>query len=71
MTDAQPSLSRTWRYRFTRPGDVEIEVREFSGDDPAVKHADELSKAQDTPVIVHRLRGTVDWEYVTEADARP
>ena len=71
MADQEPSSGGVWQYRFLRPGGVEIETREFDGDDAAERYADEISKEQDTPVIIHRLHGHVDWQYVTEVDARP
>jgi hypothetical protein len=69
MTDPEPSLNKRWRYRFSRPGDIEIEIRELDGDDGAAAHARELSTSQDTPVIIQR-HDHVDWEYVTEVDER-
>ena len=71
MTDARPSSGQTWRYQFSQPGGIEIEVREFSDDETAETHARELSKSKQVPVIVHRLHGEVDWRYLTEADERP
>jgi hypothetical protein len=65
MTDTGPSLGRTHPYRFSRPGDVEIETREFDGDDAAEVYARGLSKAQEAPVIIHR-HDHVDWEYLSE-----
>lgn len=69
MTDTQPSSGRTWRYRFSRPGDEELEVGEFTGDDAAEVYARQLSKSNGTPVIIQR-HGIVDLEYVTEVDER-
>ena len=66
MTNPAP----TSQYRFSLPGGEDIESGEFADDDAADTRARELSKAKDQPVIIHRLRGHVDWEYVTEADAR-
>ena len=57
----------TWRYRFARPGDVEIETRDFEGDDAADTYARQLSKSLQSPVVIQRWHG-VSWEYVTEAD---
>ena len=68
MTDTEPSFGRTWLYRFSRPGEVEIETREFNGNDTAETYARELSKAQQTPIII-QWHDKVDWEYVTEVDA--
>jgi hypothetical protein len=65
---SNPGPSR--QYRFSLPGGEEIGSGEFADDDAADGRARELSKAKDEPVIIHRLRGHVDWEYVTEADAR-
>jgi hypothetical protein len=59
-----------WLYRFSRPGGVEIETRELADDDAAAAIARELSRAQETPVVIER-HDHVDWEYVTEADERP
>jgi hypothetical protein len=70
MPESGPSIDKDWRYRFSRPGNVEIEIQEFAGDEAAEAHARELSKSLDTAVIVHRLHGHVDWEYLTEADER-
>lgn len=70
MTDTDPSHSKTWRYRFTRPGGEEIETGEHGGDEPAEARAREISKAQESPVVVER-HDMVDWEYVTEVDERP
>lgn len=70
MTDHGPSSSGAERYRFTRPGGIEIETSELDGDNAAEAHARDLSKGRDTPVIVER-RDHVDWEYLTEVDARP
>jgi len=69
VTDTEPSSGRTWRYRFSRPGDEEIEVGEFAGDEAAEAHARQLSKASETPVIIQR-HGIVDLEYITEVDER-
>jgi hypothetical protein len=71
MTDQESSSGGAWQYRFLRPGGVEIETREFNGDDAAETYARELSKARETPVIIQRFHGHVDWQYVTEVDARP
>lgn len=70
MTDTGPSSARTWLYRFVRPGNIELETRQMSGDEAARTYARELSKAQDSPVTVER-HDRVDWEYVTEVDERP
>jgi len=70
MTEARPSPGRTWLYRFSRPGGIEIETRELSGDEAAETAARQLSKAQEVPVIIAR-HDHVDWEYVTEVDERP
>ena len=70
MNDTGPSSSITKRYRFTRPGEVEIEVREFDSVDDAEAYARELSKRQGSPVIIEH-HDHVDWEYVTEVDERP
>ncbi len=70
MTDSRPSSAGAQRYRFTRPGGVEIETNELESDDAAEAYARDLSKGQGTPVIVER-HDHVDWEYVTEVDTRP
>ena len=70
MADITPKPGPTHRYRFSLPGGEEIETGEFADDGAADVRARDLSKAKDQPVIIHRLRGHVDWEYVTEADAR-
>jgi hypothetical protein len=70
MADITSNPGSTHQYRFSLPGGEEIETGEFTDDGDADTRARELSKAQDQPVIIHRLRGHVDWEYVTEADAR-
>ncbi len=70
MTDTKPASGRTWLYRFSRPGDIEIETGELNDDHTAEVHARELSKSQGTPVIIQR-HDHVDWEYVTEVDERP
>lgn len=67
MTDVQPSSGKTWRYRFARPGDDEIETRDFDGDGAAETYARDLSKSLLSPVVIQRWHG-VSWEYVTEAD---
>jgi len=71
MTEADPSASKTMHYRFSQPSGSDIEKREFNGDDAAEAHARELSKSMSIPVIIHRLHGSVDWRYLTEADERP
>jgi hypothetical protein len=70
MPDTTPNAGPARQYRFSLPGGEEIETNEFADDDAADTRARELSKAKDQPVVIHRLRGHVDWEYVTEADAR-
>jgi hypothetical protein len=70
MADTTPNPGPIHQYRFSLPGGEEIETDEFADDGAADTRARELSKAKDQPVIIHRLRGHVDWEYVTEADAR-
>lgn len=71
MTDTEPSSGRTWHYRFSQPDGTEIETGEFASDDQAETHARELSTSMAIPVKVFRRHGTVDWEYLTEADERP
>jgi hypothetical protein len=67
VSDTEPSAGRTWSYRFSRPGNVEIEICDLHGDGAAEAHARELSTSQHTPVIVHR-HDHVDWEYIIEVD---
>lgn len=62
---------RTWQYRFSRPGGDELETSSFHSDEEADTHARSLSRDQNTPVVIERFLGHVDWEYVTEADNRP
>ena len=69
VTDPQSAPGRTWSYRFSRPGDVEIEIQALDGDGTAEAHARELSTAQQTAVIIQR-HDHVDWEYLTEVDER-
>jgi hypothetical protein len=72
MTNADPSLGRLWSYRFTQPGGPEVETGEFNADAAAETRARELSKLNDTPIVIHRHSAHVDaWEYVTEVDERP
>jgi hypothetical protein len=70
MTDSGSSSPGAQRYRFTRPGGIEIETNEMVSDDAAEVRARDLSKGQETPVIIER-HDHVDWEYVTEVDERP
>jgi hypothetical protein len=70
MTDTEPTSRKMWRYRFSRPGGVEIETCELSGNLSAEANARALSSSDGTPVIVER-HDFVDWEYVVEVDERP
>jgi hypothetical protein len=70
MTNTGPGSAQTSKYRFSRPGGIEIETRELSNDEEAELVAREISRAQEVPVVIERF-GHVDWEYVTEADERP
>jgi hypothetical protein len=70
MTDTPPSSAKTWRYRFTRPGDAEIETGEFTGDEAAIARGRELSTSMEAAIVVERY-GLVDWHYVDELDERP
>jgi hypothetical protein len=70
MTDNGQPSGKSWHYRFSRPGDVEIETGDFGGDDAAESRARELSTTLVVPVVVER-HGVVDWQYVTEVDERP
>jgi hypothetical protein len=69
MTDTEPTSNRTWRYRFSSPGNVEIEIRELNSNDAAEQYARELSKARQVPVTI-KYHDVVDWVYVTEVDQR-
>jgi hypothetical protein len=69
MSTTGPDSGKTWLYRFSRPGGIEIETHALSSDDRAEEIARELSRAQETPVVIER-HDHVDWEYVTEADER-
>ncbi len=69
MTDTGSSAGRTWRYRFSRPGGDEVDIRELHGNDTAERHARELSKAQGSPIVI-QYHDLVDWVYVTEVDER-
>jgi hypothetical protein len=71
MTDSDSPLARSYRYRFSRPSGEEIETCELANDEAADSHARTLSRSASVPVVIHRLLGHVDWEYVTEADDRP
>jgi hypothetical protein len=70
MSNTGPSGGKTYLYRFSRPGGIEIETRLLDDDESAESVARELSKAQEVPVVIER-HDHVDWEYVTEADERP
>jgi hypothetical protein len=70
MSDTEPPSGEIWRYRFSRPGGIEIETHELDSDDAAETYAREVSKTQETPVIIER-HDHVDWEYITEVDERP
>lgn len=72
MTDAEPSFGRLWRYQFSQPDETVLETGEFNGDDTAEAKARELSKSNDSPIVVKRHSAHVDaWVYVTEVDERP
>lgn len=70
MADPTAQPGPTHRYRFSLPDDEEVETGEFADDAAADTRAREISRSKDQPIVIHRLRGHVDWEYVTEADAR-
>jgi hypothetical protein len=71
MTDVGSPSNRLWRYQFSQPGGTVVETGEFTGDDGAEARGRELSKSNDTPVVIHRHSAHVDgWEYVTEVDER-
>jgi hypothetical protein len=70
MSHTGPDGQKTWLYRFSRPGGVEIETRELASDESAEEVGRELSRAQEAPVVIER-HDHVDWEYLTEADERP
>ena len=71
MSDPGASAEHVWKYRFLRPGGDEIETQEYKDDETAEGRARDISKAEEIPVIIHRLHGHVDWQYVTEVDERP
>ena len=71
MTDARDTPARTWQYRFSDTDGNEFETGAFTDDDAALARAEDLSRTRNIPVVIHRLRGHVDWQYVTEADERP
>lgn len=69
MVESSTPTAKLWRYRFTRPGDVELGIEQLAGDDAAESRARELSASENTAVVVQRHSGHVDaWEYVTEVD---
>jgi hypothetical protein len=70
MSDTQPPSGSTWRYHFLRPGGDEVETGEFTGDEPAIARARELSASMVEPLVVERY-GMVSWHYVDEVDERP
>jgi hypothetical protein len=70
MTDTDRSSGKTWLYRFSRPGEIEIGTHELGGDDSAMDYARELPEASETPIVIER-HDHVGWEYVTEIDERP
>ena len=71
MTDAEPSPSRLWRYRFLQPDGTEVESGEFNSDEAAVSKARDLSKSNAAAIVIQRHSGHIDsWEYVTEVDER-
>jgi hypothetical protein len=67
MTEPPPPTSKTWRYRFVRPGGEEVGSGEFTGDEAAIVQAREVSTSVAGPVVVERF-GLVDWHYVDEVD---
>lgn len=70
MTDA--AAAPQWSYRFTRPDEAEIAVRDLGSDAAATAVARELSRSGNTPVVVHRLQKAANsWLYVSEVDERP
>ena len=70
MSNSGHPSSTASLYRFSEPGDIEIETRQLDDDDSAESYARQLPRAQETPIIIQR-HDHVDWEYVTEVDARP
>jgi len=71
MTEVEPSAGTMLSYRFSPPGGTVVETGDFSGDGTAEMRARDLSKSNDTPIVVHRHSAHVDgWEYVTEVDER-
>ncbi len=72
MTDIKPSPDKLWRYQFSEPGGTVVETGELNGDEMAETRARELSKSNESPIVIRRHSGHVDaWEYVTEVDERP
>jgi hypothetical protein len=71
MNDIASSSGKLWSYRFSTPDGSALETGDFNGDDTAEGRGRELSKSNDTPIVIHRHSGHVDaWEYVTEVDER-
>lgn len=70
MPDTPYLPSKTWRYHFTRPGGDEVEAGDFTGDEPAIARARDLSTSMREAIVVERY-GLVDWHYVDEVDERP
>jgi hypothetical protein len=71
MAEHGTNAARNRSYRFTEPGEVEIDVAEFADDEAAEAYGRALSESREVPVVIHKLIGAVDWEYVTEVDERP
>ncbi|MDA8288770.1 MAG: hypothetical protein M0014_10045 [Actinomycetota bacterium] len=69
MAEPTAAAHRRYRYRFARPGNVELSTGEYESDEAAEAAARRVSSDQQTPVIVER-HDLVDWEYVTEVDER-
>jgi hypothetical protein len=72
VTNTGPSSDKLWNYRFSRPDDSEVGTGQFNSDAAAEEQARELSKTDESPIVIHRHSAHVDaWEYVTEVDERP
>ena len=72
MTDGDPAKGKMWNYRFSKPDETVMETGEFNNDDAAEGRGRDLSKSNDSPIVVQRHSAHVEgWEYVTEVDERP
>jgi hypothetical protein len=75
MTDLEQTHGPTWNYSFlfrSENGEVELEQREFNGDDAAENWGRELSKKHNTPIVIKRHSAHIDaWTYVDEVGETP